>query len=69
MTFDSHGQPVFGPLNTDRPHQIKIKANLYYQFPDAGWGWSAVRRGEPYSDQPPDQYGQQHAGLLPRPDH
>jgi hypothetical protein len=31
MAFDSKGQPVFGRLNTDRPHQFK--GYLYYQFP------------------------------------
>ena len=31
MAFDDHAEPVFGRLNTDRPHQFK--ANLYYQFP------------------------------------
>ena len=31
MAFDDSAQPVFGRLNTDRPHQFK--ANLYYQFP------------------------------------
>ena len=31
MAFDDHATPVFGRLNTDRPHQFK--ANLYYQFP------------------------------------
>jgi hypothetical protein len=31
MAFDDHSEPVFGRLNTDRPHQFK--ANLYYQFP------------------------------------
>jgi hypothetical protein len=31
MAFDSHAQPVFGRLNTDRPHQFKL--NGYYEFP------------------------------------
>jgi hypothetical protein len=31
MAFDDHATPVFGRLNTDRPHQFK--ANVYYQFP------------------------------------
>jgi len=31
MAFDDSAQPVFGRLNTDRPHQFK--ANLFYQFP------------------------------------
>ncbi|MCC7242764.1 MAG: TonB-dependent receptor, partial [Acidobacteria bacterium] len=26
MMFDQHGQPVFGPLPTDRPHQFKTQA-------------------------------------------
>jgi hypothetical protein len=30
MMFDQHGQPVFGPLATDRPHQFK--AQFIYQF-------------------------------------
>ena len=31
MSFDQHGQPVFGPLGTDRPHQFK--AAFIYQLP------------------------------------
>ena len=31
MAFDSRGQPVFGKLNTDRPHQFKV--NGYYELP------------------------------------
>jgi hypothetical protein len=31
MMFDQHGQPVFGLLNTDRPHQFKTQ--FIYQFP------------------------------------
>jgi hypothetical protein len=31
MMFDQHGQPVFGPLATDRPHQFKTQ--FIYQFP------------------------------------
>ena len=31
MMFDEHGQPVFGRLNTDRPHQFKTQ--FIYQFP------------------------------------
>ena len=31
MAFDSNAQPVFGRLNTDRPHQLKL--NGYYLFP------------------------------------
>jgi hypothetical protein len=31
MAFDSHAQPVFGRLNTDRPHQFKI--NGFYELP------------------------------------
>ncbi len=30
MMFDQHGQPVFGPLASDRPHQFK--AQFIYQF-------------------------------------
>jgi hypothetical protein len=31
MMFDQHGQPVFGPLATDRPNQFKTQ--FIYQFP------------------------------------
>jgi hypothetical protein len=31
MAFDGNGQPVYGRLNTDRPHQLKL--NGYYQLP------------------------------------
>jgi len=31
MAFDGHGQPLFGKLNTDRPHQFKFYG--YYQLP------------------------------------
>ena len=31
MMFDQKGQPVFGPLATDRPHQFKTQ--FIYQFP------------------------------------
>ena len=31
MAFDQNGQPVYGPLNTDRPHQFKLLGT--YQFP------------------------------------
>jgi hypothetical protein len=31
MAFDSNATPVFGRLNTDRPHQLKLSG--YYQFP------------------------------------
>ncbi|MBP1634627.1 MAG: hypothetical protein H6Q10_1201 [Acidobacteria bacterium] len=31
MAFDEKGQPVYGRLNTDRPHQFKLSAA--YQFP------------------------------------
>ena len=31
MAFDSHAQPVFGRLNTDRPHQFKV--NGFYELP------------------------------------
>ena len=31
MAFDSKAQPVFGRLNTDRPHQLKL--NGFYQLP------------------------------------
>ena len=31
MSFDGKGQPVFGPLATDRPHQVK--AQFIYQLP------------------------------------
>jgi hypothetical protein len=33
MAFDGHGQPVFGRLATDRPHQFKVQGN--YEMP---WG-------------------------------
>ncbi len=33
MSFDESGQPVFGPLGTDRPHQFKLQAT--YDLP---WG-------------------------------
>ena len=33
MSFDENGQPVFGDLATDRPHQFEVQAS--YQFP---WG-------------------------------
>jgi outer membrane receptor protein involved in Fe transport len=33
MSFDQNGQPVFGRLGTDRPHQFKMQAT--YDFP---WG-------------------------------
>ena len=32
-SFDHRGQPVFGPLQTDRPHILKVEGN--YDFP---WG-------------------------------
>jgi outer membrane receptor protein involved in Fe transport len=31
MAFDSHAQPVFGRLNTDRPHQLKLAGS--YELP------------------------------------
>ena len=31
MAFDQNGDPVYGPLNTDRPHQFKFLGT--YQFP------------------------------------
>ena len=31
MAFDSQANPVYGRLNTDRPHQLKLSG--YYQFP------------------------------------
>lgn len=31
MAFDSNGQPVYGRLNTDRPHQLKL--NGFYHLP------------------------------------
>jgi hypothetical protein len=31
MAFDGNGQPLFGKLNTDRPHQFKI--NGFYELP------------------------------------
>jgi hypothetical protein len=31
MAFDENGEPVYGPLNTDRPHQFKLLGT--YQFP------------------------------------
>lgn len=31
MSFDQAGKPVYGRLNTDRPHQFKV--NGYYQLP------------------------------------
>ncbi len=33
MSFDESGQPVYGPLGTDRPHQFKLQAT--YDLP---WG-------------------------------
>jgi hypothetical protein len=33
MMYDTHGQPVVGPLNTDRPHYLKLQGT--YDLP---WG-------------------------------
>jgi outer membrane receptor protein involved in Fe transport len=33
MSFDEAGQPVYGPLGTDRPHQFKLQATY-----DVPWG-------------------------------
>jgi hypothetical protein len=33
MSFDEAGQPVYGPLGTDRPHQFKLQATY-----DVRWG-------------------------------
>ena len=32
MAFDGNGEPMFGRLNTDRPHQFKF--NGFYQLPE-----------------------------------
>jgi hypothetical protein len=32
MAFDGNGQPVFGRLNTDRPHQLKLYGNYEFKF-------------------------------------
>ncbi|MGH9161605.1 MAG: TonB-dependent receptor, partial [Vicinamibacteraceae bacterium] len=32
MMFDEHGQPVFGPLPTDRPHQFKAQGVYTFNF-------------------------------------
>ena len=58
MMFDQKGQPVFGPLATDRPNQFKTQ--FIYQFP---FGTTLQRQPVP---------GQRPAGLarsrhLPRP--
>jgi hypothetical protein len=72
MTFDERGQPIAGPLGTDRTHQVK--ANVLVDLPwgtSAGLGWFAGTgiprtRDAFYEPGVPVQYrGRESDGRLP----
>ena len=56
MAFDDNGQPVYGRLNTDRPHQLKLSG--FYQLPTRTGLGARFYAGERHPDQPRHQHAE-----------
>jgi hypothetical protein len=66
MMFDESGQPVFGPLPTDRPHQFKVQGIYTLPFGTSLGGFFQVQSGVPVSREigifPPNNLPVQYLG-------
>jgi hypothetical protein len=66
MMFDQHGQPVFGPLTTDHPHQFKLQAIYSLPFGTSFGVNEYVASGVPVSRElgilPSSNYPVQYVG-------
>jgi hypothetical protein len=66
MMFDQHGQPVFGPLPTDHPHQFKLQAIYSLPFGTSFGVNEYVASGVPLSREvgilPTNNYPVQYLG-------
>jgi hypothetical protein len=68
MMFDEHGQPVYGPLATDRPHQWKTQFIYAFNFGTSVGVNEYIASGLPVSRElgilAPSNYPQQYRGRL-----
>ena len=65
MAFEPGGEPVYGRLNTDRPHQFKLLGSYHAAHThDPG---RRVPRGKRHPDHAAGQHDQLAAGVLQRP--
>ena len=68
MMFDEHGQPVYGPLATDRPHQWKTQFIYAFNFGMSVGVNEYVASGLPVTRElgilAPSNYPQQYRGRL-----
>jgi hypothetical protein len=66
MMFDENGQPVFGPLPTDRPHQFKVQGIYSLPFGTSVGAHFQVQSGVPVSREigifPPNNLPVQYHG-------
>jgi Carboxypeptidase regulatory-like domain/TonB dependent receptor-like, beta-barrel len=66
MMFDEHGQPVYGHLPTDRPHQVKVQGIYQFNFGTAVGLNEYVSSGLPVSRElgilPTSNYPMQYLG-------
>jgi hypothetical protein len=68
MMFDEQGQPVYGPLATDRPHQFKAFATYAWRFGLTASVFQFVGSGLPITREadilPPNLYPMMYRGRL-----
>ncbi len=64
MAFDQNGQPVYGGLNTERPHQIKLLGS--YHAAHTHHPVRCLPRGKRNSDHAASEHDQLAPGFLPR---